>query len=89
MQEYYRLLKEGWDEGAEFIKYEFNMNVTWMRDQQYYFDYFIDIDTADGVHIYSAIQDALTKAWEAADDRAKEFIRYPYECFMDYERLLA
>ena len=30
----------------------------------------------------------LAKAYEAADDRAKEFIRYPYELYQDWTKVL-
>ena len=36
-----------------------------------------------------AIRDVLTRAYEAADDKAKEFIRYPYEIFLeDWDRFI-
>ncbi len=89
MQEYYALLELGWAHGAEIIPYEFNANLTITRDQQYYFDYFMDFELEDGTYYLDAVTNALTKAWEAADDKAKEFIRHPYEVFSgDWTRFL-
>jgi hypothetical protein len=51
-------------------------------------DYFMDFEMEDGTYYPDAVRDALTKAWEAADERAKEFIRRPYECFLDWERFI-
>ncbi len=88
MQEYYRLLGDGWNVGGELIPLEFNAKINLIRDAQYYFDYFIGVETDNGVNIYAAIQESLTKAWEAADDRAKKFIRPAYEAFTDWERFI-
>jgi hypothetical protein len=88
MQDYYRILHEGWDIGSESIQYEFNAHIAGGRDLQYYYDYFLDVETEDGVYVLDGLKDALTRAWEAADDRAKEFIRYPYEIFRDWEHFL-
>jgi hypothetical protein len=41
------------------------------------------------VYILEAIQETLDKAWDAADDKAKEYIRHPRECFADPEAHLA
>ena len=88
MQEYYRLLEEGWKVGGEIIPTEFNAKINLIRDAQYYYDYFMDFEMEDGTYYPDAVRDALTKAWEAADERAKEFIRRPYECFLDWERFI-
>ncbi len=88
MQEYYDLLEKGWNYGStELLPYEFNAKINLSCDQQYYFDYFLDVEV-DGVYIIEAITDALNRAWEAADDKAKEFIRRPYEVFQDWEQFL-
>ena len=52
------------------------------------YDYFLDIETEDGENVLVTLGEILTKAYEAADDRAKEFIRYPYEMYQDWERIL-
>ncbi len=88
MQEYYSLLTMGWNEGAAIIPTEFNARIQLFFDASYYLNYFLDVETEDGVHILSALKDALTRAYEAADDKAKEFIRRPYECFRDWEQFL-
>ncbi len=81
MKEYYDLLEIGWNYGAEIIPYEFNAKITITRDAEYYFMYFMDFELEDGTYYLDAVTEALTKAWEAADDKTKEFIRYPYEVF--------
>ncbi len=89
MQEYYALLYNSWHYVAtEVIPYEFNAHIGLGKDQFYYMDYFLDIETPDGVYVLDGLKDALSRAWEAADDRAKEFIRYPYELFQNWEKLL-
>jgi hypothetical protein len=89
MQEYYALLYKSWHYVAtEVIPYEFNAHIGLGKDQFYYMDYFLDIETPDGVYVLDGLKDALSRAWEAADDRAKEFIRYPYELFQNWEKLL-
>jgi hypothetical protein len=87
MQEYYNLVRKGWRSSDSLRAQVFNSGMTLFRTSEYYFDFFIDVEV-DGIHIYTAIQEALAKAWEAADDRAKEFIRRPYEVFEDWERFL-
>lgn len=80
MQEYYRILKMGWDAGCEYRASLFNANYRWdTHIKDYYFD-FIDTEV-DGVYILGALQEALDKAWEAADDRAKVHIQRPRDCF--------
>ncbi len=89
MQEYYALLCKGWSYGStEILPYEFNAKIRWNFDQQYYYDYFLDIETDDGVYILDALKDAITRAYEAADDKAKEFIRRPYELYQDWAKVL-
>ncbi len=88
MQEYYHLLTEGWKVGGEIIPTEFNAKINLIRDAQYYYDYFMDFEMEDGTYYPDALRDVLTRAYEAADDKAKEFIRRPYECFLDWERFI-
>jgi len=89
MQEYYALLYNSWHYVAtEVIPYEFNAHIGLGKDQFYYTDYFLDIETPDVENVLDGLKDALTRAWEAADDRAKEFIRRPYEVFEDWSRIL-
>ena len=88
MQEYYRLLYEGWEIGAETILTAFNAEYYYYTGAWYYYLYFLDVETEDGTNILEALGETLTKAYEAADDRAKEFIRYPYEMYQDWERIL-
>jgi hypothetical protein len=84
MQDYYRILREGWKIGAELIPLDFNSMILWNRDKPYYDLYFLDVETDDGVHILDGLKEALNRAWEAADDKAKEFIRYPYEVYQNW-----
>jgi hypothetical protein len=89
MQEYYATLYKGWNYGStEILPYEFNAKIRWNFDQQYYYDYFLDIETDDGVYILDSLKDAITRAYEAADDKAKEFIRRPYELYQDWAKVL-
>ena len=49
----------------------------------------MDFELEDGTYYLDAVTNALTKAWESADDKAKEFIRHPYEVFSgDWTRFL-
>ncbi len=82
MQEYYRLLKMGWDDGCEYHASQFNANCRWDTDVGVYLWDFLDVEV-DGVHILTALREALDKAWEAADDRAKVHISRPRECFAE------
>jgi len=88
MQEYYALLKEGWDIGSETILTAFNAEYYYYTGVWYYYDYFLAIENDEGVYILDELGKILTKAYEAADDRAKGFIRYPYEMYQDWERIL-
>ncbi len=88
MQEYYRLLSVSWEHGAVALIDDFQPVYMFRNYPIDYYNYFIDID-ADGVHLLEAIQETLDKAWEAADDKAKEYIRHPRECFADPESHLA
>jgi hypothetical protein len=83
MLEYYRILTLGWNEGGETMLSDFNVNYYLWTGIETVWDYFLDIEV-DGVHIISAIKETLHKAYDAADDRGKEHIRYPME---NYDRL--
>ncbi len=87
MQEYYRLVRLGWEDGAAFLETQFNSVYKFNAYPVVHYDNFIDIEV-DGVNILEAIRSALDEAWEAADDRAKEHIRRPRECFADCEAFL-
>ncbi len=89
MKEYYDILYKGWSYSAtEILPSEFNAKIKLHLSQEYYFNYFLDIETEDGVYILDALKDAITRAYEAADDKAKEFIRWTYEVYQDWERFL-
>jgi hypothetical protein len=87
MQEYYRILKMGWDDGGAFLATQFNSNLILTSEAQIYYDYFINVEV-DGIDIHAAIKENLNKAWEAADDKTKEYIRPHYEAFSDWTRFL-
>ena len=90
MQEYYNLLEYGWNYTAtEILPYEFNAKIKLHLDSTYYYNYFMDFDLPDGTYFPEALHNVLSKAYEAADDRAKEFIRYPLECYEDLEQFLS
>ncbi|MBE6599137.1 MAG: DUF4838 domain-containing protein [Ruminococcaceae bacterium] len=84
MQEYYYYVKLGWEEGTRLMAEEWNVFQKWNTNPVSYFDYYLDIEV-DGVYILDAIRAALDKAWEAADDRAKGYIRRPREAFANFE----
>jgi thioredoxin reductase len=74
--------------GAETILTAFNAEYYYYTGAWYYFLYFLDVETEDGVNVLEALGETLTKAYEAADEKAKEFIRYPYERYQDWEKVL-
>jgi hypothetical protein len=79
MMEYYRILKMGWDDGAETLYSMFNANIRWNSPTMDIYYNFLDT-TVDDIYIIEGLGEALDKAWEAADDRAKEFIARRREC---------
>ncbi len=75
MQEYYRLMKLGWDRG----RYDMPCRYDWFTPEELYEDCFLfnpkfeeDPETAG---LMKRILAALNTAWEKADDRARENIR--------------
>ena len=70
MQKYYRLLKLGWNDARETMALEFNCYMTYNTAYITIWDYFLNIEV-DGVNIVEAIKDALSKAYEAANDTQK------------------
>jgi len=87
MQEYYRLLRLGWTEGAVLLEDQFNSVYKFNATGVLHYDNFIDIEV-DGVHILTAIQEALEEAWNLADDETKVYISRPRECFADMETFI-
>ena len=65
---------------------EFNQVFLWWTGLQVIYDYFLDIEV-DGVHILTAIQETLHKAYDAADEQGKSHIRYMMENYDRYEYL--
>ncbi len=89
MKEYYDLIETGWNYGAtEILPYEFNADIRLSLGADYYFMYFLDFELEDGTYFLDAVKNALNKAYEAADDKAKEFIRHPMEIFEDWTRFI-
>jgi hypothetical protein len=84
MQEYYKYVMMGWEDGREAMDAEFNIYHSWGSNPDVYFMYYIDI-TVDGIYIYDAIKDALNRAWELADERARQYLIRPIEAFADWE----
>ncbi len=69
MQEYYRLLEFGWNEGCEGIRTEeyYNSNVLWDYTSEFYFPIFVDLDDpTTGEYLPDAMTAALDAAYEAA-----------------------
>ncbi len=74
MQEYYRLIRQGWEEG-ESENYHWNFKLT----EEYYFDtfvYYLDLE--------DDIIDALNRAYEAADEVGKARILPIIESYEAY-----
>jgi hypothetical protein len=84
MQEYYKYIKMGWEDGTETMASEFNVFHKWNTDPAWYFQYYLDIEV-DGIYIYDAIKEALAKAYELADERAKGYLERPIWAFDDWE----
>jgi hypothetical protein len=74
-------------DGGAFLATQFNSNLILTSEAQIYYDYFINVEV-DGIDIHAAIKENLNKAWEAADDKTKEYIRPHYEAFSDWTRFL-
>jgi len=87
MQEYYRLVKMGWDYGTELMADEFNVYHKWNTIPLRYFDYYLDVEV-EGVHILDSIREALARAYEAADDTGKSYIQPVLEAFEGWEDFL-
>lgn len=82
MQEYYRLVKAGWDEGSIYLADEFNAHLKWNSLSLIYWDNFIDNPGfEENAGLLDKIRAALDTAWEAADDSAKERIRHIRDCY--------
>jgi len=75
MQEYYRLLEKGWLEGADSVYEEFNNFFFFGKTLPFYVDYCL-LNSDFEENILEQIVAALNNAWDAADDKAKEHIRY-------------
>ncbi len=86
MQEYYRVLTVGWNDGAEYIKTVFNNNAYWNKNYSYYLENFIDTEV-DGVHILTEIRNILDKAYDAASGQAKDRIGYVREVYSQAETI--
>jgi len=86
MQEYYRLLEMGWDDGRQMMAMEFNVYYVWNTAPEMYWDYFLNIEL-DGVNIYEALTETLHKAYDAADEAGKERLKYKIEIFDRMEEL--
>jgi hypothetical protein len=78
MQEYYRLIRQGWEEG-DGSAFLWNFKLT----ANYYFDTFVYLPDLE----YDII-DALNRAYDAADDKAKAIIlpiKQSYESYFAEE----
>jgi len=86
MREYYDLIEAGWAAGRETLKEEYANHMKYNRLIIDYWDLFIDIEI-DGESLYEKICATLENAWNAADDKAKEHIRYMRELFANAEEV--
>jgi len=71
MQEYYRLVKKGWDEGRE----DQMRTYAWNTSFDIYMDCFV-VNPNFEEALHEEILTALDNAWNAANDAEKERIRY-------------
>jgi len=81
MQEYYRLLKAGWDEGIPYFReYEYRNHLTYNTDPGVVDSYFVfNPEFTENEGLADKILEALNNAWNAANDTEKERIRYVKE----------
>ncbi len=84
MREYYRLLELGWTDGAETYGAQFNALMKFYAEPWEYYYNFLDTEV-DGIHILEGIREALSKAWDAADDTVKARIAQAKESFENWE----
>jgi hypothetical protein len=78
MQEYYRLLKAGWDEGMPYFReYEQINYMTYNNDPYIFANYFLfNPEFTENPDLGNKIVEVLNDAWNAANDVEKERIRY-------------
>ncbi|MBE6598630.1 MAG: DUF4838 domain-containing protein [Ruminococcaceae bacterium] len=84
MQEYYRLLVAGMEEGKEELWQQFNEPLRWGSYLNVYLDYFLlNPDFEENPNLMGDVLTNLKSAWDAADDKEKERIKYIKE-MMEY-----
>ncbi len=86
MLEYYRVLQLGWNDGKEMMATEFNLYYSWNTVPLTYWDYFLNVEV-DGINVVETLRDLLHQAYDAADEKGKERIRYRVEVFDNAEIL--
>ncbi len=86
MQEYYRLVRIGWEQGCEYYSTEFNVNLHWETTPiKYYEDFVAYDDPEDGGFLPDKILAALAAAYDAAtEDDEKEKIGLIKRLFTEF-----
>ena len=86
MQEDYRLIKAGWDEGSIYLADEFNSYLKWNSLSLTYWDSFIDNpDFEENAGLLDKIRTALDEAYQAANDTQKARIRRALDVYNNAE----
>lgn len=87
MQEYYRLLRLGWEDGTGLMSTEFNNVPHFATPPNVWWDYCVNVELED-VNLYEGMCNALDEAWNAANDVQKERIRHIKEVWSNLEEIL-
>ncbi len=86
MLAYYELLEAVWNEGRELMAAEYNCYYEWNTTPDAYWLYFFDIELDEG-YALDLLRDALHKAYDAADEKGKEHLKYKVEIIDNAEML--
>jgi hypothetical protein len=82
MQEYYRLIKAGFDEGRALGRENGHLKMKWFSRPEVYWDNFIDnYDFVENEGLLEKIRTALHNAYDAANDTEKKRIEHIMECY--------
>ncbi len=86
MLEYYRILEMAWDDGRKTMAGEYNCYYDWCSTPDLYWLYFFDVELDEG-YALDLLRDALHTAYDAADEKGKEHLKYKVEVIDNAETL--
>ncbi len=86
MLEFYRILEMAWDEGRQLMSGEFNRFYLFCSNADIYWLYFFDVELDEG-YTLDLLREALHKAYDAADEKGKEHLKYKVEVIDNAETL--